>query len=187
MEDEIDRLLELYPDGASPTWLAPTSPLNVVIDPAQGSPYGTGKANQLTPQWKRLSSIQGDLVFQCPRRMFLKSLSPRQDTWSYCKLPHVISVTVWLISKTPPSKQAARWIPRSWNSTFSTRSLIPGNKNSENCVLSRHTAATSRTFSEVGSWWTTSYASSIRSTQTVLQAPVLKSNGQGTTRNDHDC
>lgn len=94
MEDEIDRLLELYPDGASPTLLAPTSPLNVVIDPTRGSPYGTGEANQLTPQWKRLSSIQGVLAFQCPRRVFLKSLSPRKDTWSYRKLPHVISVTV---------------------------------------------------------------------------------------------
>lgn len=65
-EEEVDRLLELYPD-----------------DPAQGSPYGTGEANQVTPQWKRLSSIQGDLVFQAPRRMFLKSLSPGQNTWSY--------------------------------------------------------------------------------------------------------
>jgi acetylcholinesterase len=65
-EEETDRLLELYPG-----------------DPAQGSPYGTGEANQVTPQWKRLSSIQGDLVFQGPRRVFLENLSSRQDTWSY--------------------------------------------------------------------------------------------------------
>jgi acetylcholinesterase len=65
-EEEMDRLLELYPD-----------------DPAQGSPYGTGEANQVTPQWKRLSSIQGDIVFQGPRRVFLENLSPKQDTWSY--------------------------------------------------------------------------------------------------------
>ena len=90
-----------------PAWLASISPPNIAIDPAQGSPYGTGEANQLTPQWKRLSSIQGDLVFQSPRRVFLKSLSPRQDAWSYCKLPRLISATVWLIANTPPSKQAA--------------------------------------------------------------------------------
>jgi len=65
-EEEMNKLLKLYPD-----------------DPAQGSPYDTGEANQVTPQWKRLSSIQGDLVFQAPRRLFLKNLSPRQDRWSY--------------------------------------------------------------------------------------------------------
>ncbi|KAF9779512.1 Alpha/Beta hydrolase protein [Thelephora terrestris] len=65
-EEEMVRLLELYP-----------------YDPTQGSPYGTGEANQVTAQWKRLSSIQGDLVFQAPRRMLLRNLSPRQNTWSY--------------------------------------------------------------------------------------------------------
>ena len=107
-EEEIDRLLELYPDGAStPAGIESISPLNLVIDPVQGSPYGTGEANQLTPQWKRLCSIQGDLVFQCPRRVFLKNLSPKQDTWSYCKLPRVVSETVSLTANTPPSEQAA--------------------------------------------------------------------------------
>lgn len=31
-------------------------------DPTQGSPFGTGLANALTPQYKRLAAVQGDLV-----------------------------------------------------------------------------------------------------------------------------
>lgn len=51
---ELDALLQLYPQ-----------------DPAQGSPFDTGDANALSPQYKRLAAIQGDLVFQAPRRFFL--------------------------------------------------------------------------------------------------------------------
>jgi len=84
-EEEVDKLLELYPDGTFRRARTARPSQCRFVDPAQGSPYGTGGANQVTPQWKRLSSIQGDLVFQAPRRMFLKSLSPGQNTWSYCK------------------------------------------------------------------------------------------------------
>lgn len=35
------------------------------------------------PQFKRLASIQGDLVFQAPRRYFLNYTSATQDTWAY--------------------------------------------------------------------------------------------------------
>ena len=87
----MDRLLELYPDGVSPRLSCAALPSQIrVVDPAQGSPYGTGESNQVTPQWKRLASIQGDLVFQGPRRAFLNNLSPRQDAWLYCKLFHVL-------------------------------------------------------------------------------------------------
>jgi hypothetical protein len=59
----------------------------LATDPSQGSPYGTGEANQVSPQWKRLASIQGDLVFQATRRCLLKELSARQNAWSYRTLP----------------------------------------------------------------------------------------------------
>ncbi|KAJ7630257.1 Alpha/Beta hydrolase protein [Roridomyces roridus] len=52
-------------------------------DPAQGSPFGTGTADQLSPQYKRLAAFQGDLVFVAPRRSFLEHASTRQNTWSW--------------------------------------------------------------------------------------------------------
>ncbi|KAI0763539.1 carotenoid ester lipase precursor [Trametes elegans] len=63
---ELDQLLEAYPDTV-----------------AEGSPYGTGEENALTPQYKRIASLQGDLVFQGPRRLFLKTLADRQPVWSF--------------------------------------------------------------------------------------------------------
>ncbi len=64
---ELDKLLVLYPQ-----------------DPTQGSPYDTGDQNAFTPQFKRIASILGDCVFQAPRRFFLKNISGRQNTWSFC-------------------------------------------------------------------------------------------------------
>ncbi|GJE92626.1 carotenoid ester lipase precursor [Phanerochaete sordida] len=63
---QLDTLLEIYPQ-----------------DPAQGSPFGTGDANAISPQFKRLAAIQGDLVFQGPRRFLLNSRSSKQATFSY--------------------------------------------------------------------------------------------------------
>jgi len=62
----MDEVLTLYPQ-------------NVTL----GSPYDTGTANALTAQYKRISSIMGDAVFQAPRRFFLSALSGRQNIWSY--------------------------------------------------------------------------------------------------------
>ncbi len=64
--DEIDQLLKLYP-----------------ADLAQGSPFDTGDANAVTPQFKRLAALQGDLYFIGPRRFFLQNRSSRQQAWSY--------------------------------------------------------------------------------------------------------
>jgi acetylcholinesterase len=54
-------------------------------DVTQGSPFGTGALNALTPEFKRLAAFNGDFVFQAPRRLFLNQLSGRQKTWSFCK------------------------------------------------------------------------------------------------------
>ncbi|KAF9555946.1 carotenoid ester lipase precursor [Agrocybe pediades] len=51
--------------------------------PSEGSPYDTGDDNALYPQYKRIASFQGDLVFQAPRRHFLQSISGKQKIWSY--------------------------------------------------------------------------------------------------------
>ena len=55
----------------------------IVQDVTQGSPYGTGSLNALTPQFKRIASIQGDITFQGPRRFFLEHLAPKQHAWSF--------------------------------------------------------------------------------------------------------
>lgn len=63
---QIDSVLALYPQ-----------------DPAQGSPFGTGNQNVLSPQFKRLAAIQGDLIFQAGRRFLLSQLSRKQPAYSY--------------------------------------------------------------------------------------------------------
>ncbi|GJJ08501.1 hypothetical protein Clacol_002719 [Clathrus columnatus] len=56
-----------YPDASD----AQFAPLKLLYpnNPAAGSPFGTGDANQLTPQFKRLAAFQGDAVFQAPRSL----------------------------------------------------------------------------------------------------------------------
>jgi carboxylesterase type B len=63
---QMDEVLTLYPQ-------------NVTL----GSPYDTGTQNAFTPQFKRIASILGDLVFQAPRRFFLNHSSEKQNTWSF--------------------------------------------------------------------------------------------------------
>ncbi|KAJ7713986.1 carotenoid ester lipase precursor [Mycena metata] len=63
---EIDHVLSFYPS-----------------DPAAGSPFNTSDANALTPQFKRIAAVLGDLAFQGPHRLFLQTRSDLQPTWSY--------------------------------------------------------------------------------------------------------
>ncbi|KAI0655443.1 carotenoid ester lipase precursor [Cubamyces menziesii] len=63
---DLDNLMTLYP-----------------ADITQGSPFDTGILNALTPEFKRLAAMQGDLVFQAPRRFFLQNRSGKQSTWSF--------------------------------------------------------------------------------------------------------
>ena len=83
----MDKVLRLYPKNVT-----------------QGSPYDTGTQNALTPQFKRIASILGDLVFQATRRFFLDNSSGKQDTWSFCTLhafPHLHAqgVDLYTVSK----------------------------------------------------------------------------------------
>ncbi|KAI0754517.1 carotenoid ester lipase precursor [Daedaleopsis nitida] len=63
---DMESILELYPE-----------------DITKGSPFDTGILNALTPQFKRMAAMQGDLVFQAPRRFFLEQTSAKQPTWAF--------------------------------------------------------------------------------------------------------
>lgn len=65
-ESAIDAVLEAYP-----------------ADITAGSPFNTGILNALTLEFKRIAAIQGDLVFQAPRRFFLENTAAKQPTWSF--------------------------------------------------------------------------------------------------------
>ncbi|KAJ6468686.1 sterol esterase [Mycena vitilis] len=88
---QIAQLGALYPD-----------------DPAQGSPFDTGLANQLTPEFKRLAAFQGDYLFTAMRRFFLQHASHTQNTWSwlfkrgktntYLGAAHATDMSLWFPS-----------------------------------------------------------------------------------------
>ncbi|KAJ7738769.1 sterol esterase [Mycena metata] len=65
-QDQIAEIGRLYPS-----------------DPTQGSPFDTGTANQLSPEYKRLAAFQGDLMFIGGRRYLLEHASRTQNTWSW--------------------------------------------------------------------------------------------------------
>nr|GAT47596.1 predicted protein [Mycena chlorophos] len=52
-------------------------------DLSDGSPFGTGDLDALTPQFKRIAAFQGDAVFQAPRRFFMQSRSGKQNMWGF--------------------------------------------------------------------------------------------------------
>lgn len=79
--DQITALLNAYPNVA-----------------ADGSPFDTGSLNEIEPEYKRVAALQGDLVFNGPRRAFLAQRSAHQNTWSFCKCPlvkHAAFFTDW--------------------------------------------------------------------------------------------
>ncbi|EIW59806.1 carotenoid ester lipase precursor [Trametes versicolor FP-101664 SS1] len=63
---DLDQLLALYP-----------------VDPSAGSPFDTGSANAISPQYKRVAALNGDIVFQSPRRFFLSQRADKQPVWSF--------------------------------------------------------------------------------------------------------
>ncbi|KAF9018985.1 alpha/beta-hydrolase [Hymenopellis radicata] len=65
-EADIDSLMDLYPQN-----------------PAVGSPFDTGLLNIVSPQFKRFAALQGDAVFQAPRRFFINALSGKQDIYTF--------------------------------------------------------------------------------------------------------
>ncbi|KAI0699614.1 carotenoid ester lipase precursor [Cerioporus squamosus] len=62
---DIETILKLYPS-----------------DPAAGSPFGTGKLNAFTPEYKRIAAIEGDF-FHAGRRHLLERLSSTQAAYNF--------------------------------------------------------------------------------------------------------
>lgn len=73
-------------------------------DQTLGSPYGTGNAHRYGRQFKRIASIEGDMVFHVPRRYLLSQTWDKQKAWNYrtlgpllyacliyCSLPAVLT------------------------------------------------------------------------------------------------
>ncbi|VDC05627.1 unnamed protein product [Peniophora sp. CBMAI 1063] len=52
-------------------------------DITQGSPFDTGVLNAITPQFKRIAALLGDLVFNAPRRFMLQQRADQQPAWSF--------------------------------------------------------------------------------------------------------
>ena len=73
---ELKSLLRLYPSDA-----------------AAGSPYDTGRQNAFTPQYKRIAALQGDWIFQVPRRQLLDRYSWTRTTYSYRKRTSLLTFT----------------------------------------------------------------------------------------------
>ncbi|TBU50159.1 carotenoid ester lipase precursor [Dichomitus squalens] len=72
-----------YVDGATDDDIGDLFDTLYPNDPSQGSPFDTGTNYSLPPQYKRLAAIQGDLVFQAPRRFFVEHTFDKQPTWSF--------------------------------------------------------------------------------------------------------
>ena len=90
----------------------------IVQDVTQGCPYDTGTVNALTPQFKRIASIQGDLMLQGPRRFFLEHLAHKQNAWSFGITPSHVLVHPTNSHSLPPSEQHDKVITRSRLCTY---------------------------------------------------------------------
>lgn len=64
-DSDIDQILSLYPQ-----------------DPTQGAPFRTGRANQITPQFKRIASLLTDVLYHNSRRRVLR-VSDGVPRWNY--------------------------------------------------------------------------------------------------------
>jgi hypothetical protein len=74
-----DKFLELPLRGKQLNQLGKAYPGDI---PA-GSPFNTGDRNDVTPQFKRIAAIQGDIVFHAPRRFFLETASKTQTAFAF--------------------------------------------------------------------------------------------------------
>ncbi len=94
---EIEHLFELYPQ-----------------DVAQGSPFGTGDRNVLSPQSKRLAALQGDILITGPRRYFLQHLSDKQPAWSFSEYQSLDDMHNIALNVTIFSIKEDESVPRPW-------------------------------------------------------------------------
>jgi hypothetical protein len=80
-----------------------------------GSPFGTGKNTELAPVYKQMAAIQGDMIFQTPRRMFMKAAlkAGNKNIWGFRKLLSRIPRLKLLISFIQVSTRFKHgpWVP----------------------------------------------------------------------------
>ncbi|KAL1296824.1 hypothetical protein AAFC00_004450 [Neodothiora populina] len=80
-EEVVDYFSMIFPDTevSLTAGLVDTYP----DDPAAGSPFRTGSANQIYPQFKRVAALVGDVVFNLRRRQYLSLVSGTVNAWSF--------------------------------------------------------------------------------------------------------
>ncbi|KAJ7238856.1 carotenoid ester lipase precursor [Mycena haematopus] len=77
-----DYVQSIFLPGGTPAEVAQIAAL-YPQDPTLGSPFGTGSANTLTPEFKRIAALEGDIALIGLRRLFLQHASKTQNTWSW--------------------------------------------------------------------------------------------------------
>ncbi|KAI0036273.1 Alpha/Beta hydrolase protein [Vararia minispora EC-137] len=84
-EELVNYLSQYYVKGGKTTSTVQTILSLYPADPADGSPFDTGAENAITPQYKRIAALLGDIVFQAPRRFFQASIGQagEQKQWAY--------------------------------------------------------------------------------------------------------
>ena len=90
----VDQVMQLYPS-----------------DPTQGSPFDTGAANAITPQFKRVAAFIGDYIFQAPRRLFAVKRAGTQNVWCYCKFVFVCTQSVSNQNVLNPVEKRLKFVP----------------------------------------------------------------------------
>ncbi|OSX62566.1 hypothetical protein POSPLADRAFT_1142177 [Postia placenta MAD-698-R-SB12] len=81
-EEFLQYIGSNYIPGATPAEIAAVGAA-YPDNPSLGSPFGTGDADVLTPQFKRIAAFTGDWQFEAPRRLTLSVISQTQDAWAY--------------------------------------------------------------------------------------------------------
>lgn len=79
----IDYLTSYFPGEPNARGLVTGLVQTYPDDPAAGSPFGTGAANELRPEYKRLAAILGDFSFTLTRRSYLLGIATKVPAWTY--------------------------------------------------------------------------------------------------------
>ncbi|CAA7262256.1 unnamed protein product [Cyclocybe aegerita] len=84
---DLEALEQAYPDDITQVRIALLSSSFSSWAPnpfsLKGSPFNTGTEYAVTPQYKRLAALQGDLLFHSPRRSFSRVAAFRQPVYGY--------------------------------------------------------------------------------------------------------
>lgn len=87
-ENLVDYLASYFPNNPNATadvlgLLSTNYPDEPDLGQPAGSPFNTGSANNIYPQFKRLAAVLGDITFTLTRRVLLNYASELTPCWSY--------------------------------------------------------------------------------------------------------